>query len=94
MKSKFFKACWIIASLIVASALQAGSVSGSPIVAAVSLEQAARMVQSSAGGRILGADSRNIGGRTVYIIKVLTPDGKRVRYIQVDAESGRIIGGG
>ncbi|MGH8547898.1 MAG: PepSY domain-containing protein, partial [Methylococcales bacterium] len=92
--SQLFKACLILAGLSVTSTLNASFNAGSPIVAAVSLEQAAHLVQGSAGGRILGAETRNAGGRTVYIIKVLTPDGKRVRYIQVDAESGRIIGGG
>jgi uncharacterized membrane protein YkoI len=62
-------------------------------VAAVGIEQAARMVRGSEGGRILGAETRNINGRTVHIFKVLTPDGKRVRYVQVDAESGQIMGG-
>lgn len=59
-------------------------------VAALSLDQAAQKVQASAGGRVLGAESKNIGGRVVHVIKILTPDGKRVRFIQVDAESGQI----
>ncbi|MCI0655438.1 MAG: hypothetical protein L0Y38_07305 [Methylococcaceae bacterium] len=94
MASRRIKTCLIIAGLIGTSPLNAGFHSGSLTVAAVSLEQAARMVQGSAGGRILGAETRNVGGRIVYIIKVLTADGRRVRYIQVDAESGRMSGGG
>lgn len=61
-----------------------------PMVAAVSLEQAARMVQENAGGRVLGAETRNVRGRLVHVIKVLTADGRRVKHIQVDAQSGRI----
>lgn len=83
-----------LSGLLVTGSSLAGLRPETLILAAVSLEQAARMVQGSAGGRILGAETRDVGGRTVYIIKVLTPDGKRVRNIQVDAESGRIIGGG
>ncbi|MGH8474867.1 MAG: PepSY domain-containing protein [Methylococcales bacterium] len=63
------------------------------ILAALSLEQAARMVQGSAGGRVLGAETQIVEGRMVHVIKVLTADGKRVRIIQVDAESGQISGG-
>lgn len=55
---------------------------------AVSLEQAARQVQSRHGGRILGAQTRNIRGRQVHVIKMLSTDGKRVKQYQVDAGSG------
>lgn len=64
-----------------------------PVFGAMSLEQAAQQVQARVGGRILGAATKNVRGRNVHVIKVLTPDGKRVKHFQVDAESGRIRGG-
>ncbi len=82
-----------MAGLITTNPVLADFRPGSLAVAVIGIEQAARMVRGREGGRILGAETRNVNDRTVHIIKVLTPDGKRVRYIQVDAESGQIIGG-
>jgi len=59
-------------------------------VAALTLEQAASKVQTKAGGRILGAETARMGGRDVYIIRVLSPDGSRVRHFSVDPKSGKI----
>ncbi len=59
-------------------------------LAALTLEQAASKVQAKAGGRILGADTARTGGGDVYIIRVLSPDGSRVRHFSVDPKSGKI----
>ncbi len=41
----------------------------------LTLEQAVARVQNQVGGKVLKADSRNLGRVTEYRIKVLTPDG-------------------
>ncbi|MGR9106622.1 MAG: PepSY domain-containing protein [Gammaproteobacteria bacterium] len=93
MKSRIIMACLIVHGQLLTAPVSAVLQPGSLMVAEVTLEQAARMVQGNAGGRILGAETRDVGGRTVHIIKILTADGKRVRYIQVDAQTGRVMGG-
>ena len=55
----------------------------------ISLEQAVSMVRQRTGGKVLRADARERGGRDVYRIRVLLPDG-RVRTFHVDARTGRI----
>ncbi|MGH8559135.1 MAG: PepSY domain-containing protein [Methylococcales bacterium] len=87
------RACLLVTGLMSTTPLSAGVGSETPIIATLSLEQAARMVQGNAGGRVLGAETKIVEGRMVHVIKVLTSDGARVRNIQVDAESGRISGG-
>ncbi|MCI0654162.1 MAG: hypothetical protein L0Y39_06765 [Methylococcaceae bacterium] len=86
-------ACLIITGLMGATAWFAGLRAETLMVASLSLEQAARIVQGSAGGRVLGAETKIVEGRMVHVIKVLTSDGKRVKNVQVDAESGRISSG-
>jgi hypothetical protein len=49
---------------------------GMPIHAhGLTLEQAVAHVQNQTGGKVLKADSRNLGRFTEYRIKVLTPEG-------------------
>jgi len=55
--------------------------------AAMSREQAVRMVQQQTDGRILSVDTVRRGNRIIYRIKVLTPEG-HVRVIEVDG--GRV----
>lgn len=55
--------------------------------AAMSREQAVRMVQQQTDGRILSVDTIRRGNRIIYRIKVLTPEG-HVRVIRVDG--GRV----
>lgn len=57
-----------------------------PVVhaAAVSLEQAVAQVRRDTGGRILAAQTVQENGRTVHVIKVLTPD-RSVRTVRVPA---------
>ena len=54
----------------------------------VSLEEAVEQVRKETGGRILSAETVKANGRRVHRIKVLTPD-RRVRIVNVDADSGR-----
>jgi uncharacterized membrane protein YkoI len=54
----------------------------------ISLDRAVEQVQQSTGGRILGAETVDRGGRVVYRVKVLTRDG-HVRYVYVEAGGRR-----
>lgn len=56
----------------------------------VSADEAAAMVRSASGGRILGVRRVNRGGGPAYEVKVLL-DGGRVRIYVVDAQSGQIL---
>ncbi|MEO1020659.1 MAG: PepSY domain-containing protein [Pseudomonadota bacterium] len=58
--------------------------------AAISRDQAARIAQSSTGGRVLSVDYQGRGGGS-WRVKVLLPD-RRVRTIVVDAQSGAVRG--
>lgn len=52
----------------------------------LTLEQAVARVQNQTGGKVLKADSRNLGRFTEYRIKVLTPEGHvRVVTLRSDA---------
>ena len=56
---------------------------------ALSLSDAADLVQQRTGGRILSAQSVHEQGRELYRIKVLTRQGE-VRIVLVDAATGRM----
>lgn len=56
--------------------------------AAATLDQAVLNVQRDTGGKVLSAESRNVGHGKEYRIKVLTPDG-HVKVMAVPSESGR-----
>ncbi|MBK7250337.1 MAG: PepSY domain-containing protein [Gammaproteobacteria bacterium] len=42
------------------------------------------------GARVVRAETREDRGRTVYVLRLLSPDG-RVWTVRVDAQSGRTI---
>jgi len=73
----------ILAAIVAAVALGAAA-------ATLDLEAAAERVKERFDGRVLGGKTVTEEGRTVYVIRVLTPDG-RVRHIRVDAQSGEIL---
>jgi len=54
----------------------------------VTADRAAEIVRRQTGGRVLSVERRG-NGRPVYRVKVLL-DGQRVRYVVVDARSGRV----
>lgn len=54
----------------------------------VSADRAAQIARSATGGRVLAVERRG-DGRPWYRVKVLV-DGERVRYVAVDAATGRI----
>ncbi len=49
----------------------------------ISLDRAASIAKSRTGGRVLSAEKREVDGRLMYRIKILTPKG-RVRSIYID----------
>ncbi len=51
----------------------------------ISLDQAASIAKSRTGGRVLSAEKREVDGRLLYRIKILTPKG-RVRSIYIDPQ--------
>lgn len=61
-----------------------------PVMAqsATTLDQAVLNVQRDTGGKVLSAESRNVGHGQEYRIKVLTPDG-HVKVMAVPSEGGR-----
>lgn len=54
----------------------------------ISADRAAEIVRSATGGRVLAVERRR-DGRPWFRVKVLI-DGERVRYVAVDAVTGRI----
>lgn len=56
--------------------------------AASTLDEAVLNVQRDTGGKVLSAESRNVGHGQDYRIKVLTPDG-HVKVMTVPSDSGR-----
>ena len=70
----------VITALLLALAL--------PAWADVSRDDAAAMVQKATGGRVLSVEQTAQGGRPVWRVKVLTPQGD-VMVVLIDAASGR-----
>jgi uncharacterized membrane protein YkoI len=59
-----------------------------PASAAVSRDAAAAIAQRATGGRVLAVEQAEAGGRPVWRVKVVTPNGE-VRVILVDVASGQ-----
>lgn len=64
---------------------------GNNLLAGISLDEATKQIIEGTNNRVLGATTEIIDGREVYVIKVLTPDG-RIQYYKIDAETGELIG--
>jgi len=62
-------------------------------VHALSLQDAVAKVERETQGKVLSAETRRSGERTVYRIKVLTRDG-RVQVVEVPADEPERRGGG
>ena len=71
---------------LICAALLAANVA--PAVAAVTRDAAAAIAQRTTGGRVLAVEQAESGGRAVWRVKVLTPNGE-VRVILVDVASGQ-----
>jgi uncharacterized membrane protein YkoI len=55
----------------------------------ISLDQAVQMVQQRFDARVVRAESRSEGGRTVYHLRLLNSEG-RVWTVRVDAQTGSV----
>ncbi len=76
--------CFLLAALIPF----AGAAAAQVAKPAVTLDQAVLQVQRDTGGKVLSAESRGIGRRVEYRIKVLTPDG-HVKVMAISSEASK-----
>lgn len=60
------------------------------LLANISLDEATKQIIEGTYNKVLGAQIEIIDGKEVYIIKVLTPDG-RIQYYKIDAETGQLV---
>jgi len=60
------------------------------VLSALTLDQVTKEVIEKNKSKVMGTKTEVIDGKTVYVIKVLTSDG-RVQYLNVDAETGKLI---
>lgn len=56
----------------------------------VSLDEAVRMIIQQGNNKVLATKTATVENQKIYIIKVLTPEG-RIQHIKIDADSGRTI---
>lgn len=61
-----------------------------PARARISAAQAAATVEQRYGGKIIGVQTRQTNGRTIYSVKVLQNSG-HMRTVQVDGQTGAIV---
>ena len=66
----------------------AGAIAAQSAKPMVTLDQAVLKVQQDTGGKVLSAESRGIGRRFEYRIKVLTPDG-HVKVMAISSEASK-----
>jgi uncharacterized membrane protein YkoI len=60
------------------------------MLARISLDEATKQIIEGTYNKVLGAQTEVIDGKEVYVIKVLTPDG-RIQYYKIDAETGQLV---
>jgi uncharacterized membrane protein YkoI len=61
-----------------------------PAWADISRDDAAALAQRASGGRVLAVERADAGGRPVWRVKVVTPNGD-VRVILLDVSTGRTV---
>ena len=66
------------------------ALAGSIAQVRISMAQAVRMVEQRFKARVVRAETRKDGGRTVYVLRLLDKSG-RVFTVRVDAASGQIL---
>jgi uncharacterized membrane protein YkoI len=80
----------IVKLLLLAFFLGQHAYAGKEVVfSLLTLDQATKKIIEQQN-KVMGAKTEEIDGKEVHVIKVLTSDG-RVQYINVDAETGKII---
>lgn len=63
-------------------------IEAAPLARGISLDEAIDRVQRQYGARVVRAEVRESRGRTVYVLRLLSREG-RVWTVRVDAQSGR-----
>ncbi len=79
---------YIRVSLVIFCILQSALINAD--VVSVDLDQATKKISEQFKGKVLGAKTEDIEGKSVHVIKILTGDG-RVQHLKVAAENGVII---
>lgn len=57
----------------------------------MTLDEAAQKVARDSNGKVMRATQERRDDKDVIVIRVLTPDGRRVQHYKLDAESGEIV---
>lgn len=57
----------------------------------MTLDEAAEKVARDSNGKVMRATQERHDDKDVFVIRVLTPDGRRVQHYKLDAESGEIV---
>lgn len=60
------------------------------LLANISLDEATKQIIEGTYNKVLAAQTEIIDGKSVYLIKVLSPDG-RIQYYKIDAETGQLV---
>jgi uncharacterized membrane protein YkoI len=60
------------------------------MLARISMDEATKQIIEGTYNKVLGVQTEVIDGKEVYVIKVLTPDG-RIQYYKIDAETGQLV---
>jgi uncharacterized membrane protein YkoI len=57
----------------------------------MTLDEAAEKVARDSNGKVMRATQERQDDKDIFVIRVLTPDGRRVQHYKLDAESGEIV---
>jgi uncharacterized membrane protein YkoI len=57
----------------------------------MTLDEAAEKVARDSSGKVMRATQEKQNDKDVFVIRVLTPDGRRVQHYKLDPESGEIV---
>ncbi|HEY8034516.1 MAG TPA: PepSY domain-containing protein [Methylobacter sp.] len=80
----------LLKAVIVALLFSNSCFAENTLLANVSLDEATKQIIEGTYNKVLGAQTEIIDGKEVYIIKVLTPDG-RIQYYIIDAQTGQLV---
>jgi uncharacterized membrane protein YkoI len=80
----------LIKVVVAALMFSNGCFAENTLMANVSLDEATKQIIEGTYNKVLGAQTEIIDGKEVYIIKVLTPDG-RIQYYIIDAQTGQLV---
>lgn len=64
---------------------------GRGLLPVMTLDEAAQKVARDSKGKVMRATQEKQNDKDVIVIRVLTPDGRRVQHYKLDAESGEFV---